>query len=286
MRMVILGGTGLVGSHLKPFLEQQGHEIKAFGQSAFEPEFDLAAELNGLDVLIQLSGTNIGQRWTQTHQQRIWDSRVDLNQRLATLLASLPEPPKRVIAASAIGFYPESDCEHPLDESHSKAGENTFGDLVQAWEKALASLAPPERLLTFRFGVVLASNGGALGKMLPAFKLGLGGPIAGGHQCFSWVHIDDLLHAFSWALQHPERHGTFNLTAPQPVSQAEFGRQLAHQLHRPFWLPVFRWQLTLLLGDGAQVLTVSQAVIPTKLTEAGFRFQYPTLKAALAHLFP
>ncbi len=285
MRIVILGGTGLVGSYLKPRLEQFGHAVKAYGHEAFDPEFDLASELNGLDCLIQLSGANIGQRWTATHQKRIWSSRVDLNQRLTDVLQSLDEPPKRVIAASAIGFYPESDCDHPMDESHTDAGQNVFGDLVQAWEKATQQLAAPERLVTFRFGVVLAAHGGALKKMLPAFKLGLGGPIAGGQQCFSWVHIDDLAEGFLFALDHPEMHGTFNLTSPQPVSQAEFGRQLARQLHRPFWLPVFRWQLRLLLGDGAQVLTVSQAVVPTQLTKAGFRFQYPTLDKALENLF-
>lgn len=285
MRIVILGGTGLVGSYLKPQLERHGHDVKVYGREAFDPGFDLAAELNGLDCLIQLSGANIGQRWTAAHQKRIWTSRVDLNHHLAEVLQSLDEPPKRVIAASAIGFYPESDCDHPLDESHTDAGQNTFGDLVQAWEKATQPLAAPERLVTFRFGVVLAANGGALGKMLPAFKLGLGGPIAGGQQCFSWVHIDDLAQGFLFVLDHPEMHGTFNLTSPQPVSQAEFGRQLAHRLHRPFWLPVFRWQLRLLLGDGAQVLTVSQAVVPTQLTKAGFRFQYPTLDKALENLF-
>ncbi len=196
MRIVILGGTGLVGSYLKPQLERHGHNVKAYGREAFDPGFDLAAELNGLDCLIQLSGANIGQRWTAAHQKRIWTSRVDLNHHLAEVLRSLDEPPKRVIAASAIGFYPESDCDHPLDESHTDAGQNAFGDLVQAWEKATQKLAAPERLVTFRFGVVLTANGGALGKMLPAFKLGLGGPIAGGQQCFSWVHIDDLTQGF------------------------------------------------------------------------------------------
>jgi hypothetical protein len=160
--------------------------------------------------------------------------------------------------------------------------DSELGRLGAAWEAASRALVPEP--LIFRFGVVLGRDGGALAKMLPAFKLGLGGPVAGGQQCFSWVHIDDLCAAMLFALERPQMQGVYNLCAPQPLSNAEFGRTLANVLNRPFWLPLPAWQLRLLFGEGAQVLTHSAAVIPTRLQQAGFVFRYPAAKAALADL--
>jgi uncharacterized protein (TIGR01777 family) len=139
-------------------------------------------------------------------------------------------------------------------------------------------------VLIFRFGVVLDPKQGALAKMLPAFKLGLGGPVAGGKQCFSWVCIDDLVRAFEHALNQPDLTGVVNLTAPTPVTQRQFGQTLARVLKRPFGLPLPAWQLKLMFGRGAQVLMMSHAVLPTRLQASGFVFDYPTPEAALTHL--
>lgn len=283
MRIVILGGTGLIGRHLEQAFTEQWYQVHCFGRSAFQNPTELIQQLDGADVLINLAGANIGQRWSAGYEKVLWQSRVDTTQTLANLLKHVSNPPTRIISASAIGYYPEADCAHPLDET-SEAGEGFLSELSLAWEAAAQSLS--DQVLIFRFGVVLSKQGGALSKMLPAFKLGLGGPVAGGEQCFSWVHIDDLVQGFQFALAHPEMQGCFNLTSPNPVPQKVFGRALAHRLGRPFWLPLPAWQLKLMFGRGAQVLTASHAVVPSQLQALGFEFRYPTVEGALAQLFP
>jgi uncharacterized protein (TIGR01777 family) len=128
---------------------------------------------------------------------------------------------------------------------------------------------------------VLSVKGGALSQMLLPFKLGFGGPVASGKQCFSWIHVDDLLKAFSYAIEHPNLQGVFNLTSPNPVTQGQFGKTLANLLHRPFLLPLFKWQIKLLFGEGSQVLTQGVSVIPTKLLQLGFKFDYAEVTSAL-----
>ncbi|MDG4813135.1 TIGR01777 family oxidoreductase [Hydrogenovibrio sp. 3SP14C1] len=282
MKIVILGGTGLIGSYLKQFFEKQNHSVSCLGREVFQASFNLAGELNGIDLLINLSGANIGQRWPKGYQDVLWNSRVQTTQQVAQVIKSLSEPPKRVIAASAIGFYPESDCAHPVDESTTQPGDNFLAKLSVAWEDASRQLA--DKVLIFRFGVVLSTQGGALQKMLPPFKLGLGGPVAGGNQCFSWIHIEDLAQGFLFALNHPEMQGIYNLTAPHPLTQKAFGQTLATTLNRPFFLPLPLWQLKLMFGKGAQVLTHSSAVLPSKLITMGFQFHYPTAESALQNL--
>jgi hypothetical protein len=279
-KIVILGGTGFVGGYLNRFFSQLSHtQVITLGREAFSDHFNLSQAINGCDLLIMLAGANIGQRWSAAYKKTLWDSRINTNHRLAIALNDCDVPPKRVFSASAIGIYPQNTCATPVDETCQSVGDNELGRLGQAWEEASQRLSVPP--VIFRFGVVLGKNGGALAKMLPPFKLGLGGPVAGGQQCFSWVHIDDLARAMHFVWQHPELNGVFNLTSPNPVSNAEFGGSLAKSLHRPFWLPLPEFQLKLMFGEGAMVLTHSSAVIPTRLLNAGFTFTYPTIQDAL-----
>ncbi|WP_178862165.1 TIGR01777 family oxidoreductase [Thiomicrorhabdus cannonii] len=280
--ILILGGTGFIGRHLRRHLREAGHQVEVMGREAFSNVEGLAVLLEGRDLLIMLAGANVGQRWTAKHKRDLWDSRLNTNAMLAEALARCAQPPARIFSASAIGIYPQNDCTAPCDESCDGVDDSELGRLGAAWEAASRQLVPAP--LIFRFGVVLGTDGGALAKMLPAFKLGLGGPVAGGKQCFSWVHIDDLCAAMLFALEQPQMQGVYNLCAPQPLSNAEFGRTLAEVLHRPFWLPLPAWQLRLLFGEGAQVLTHSAAVVPARLLRAGFQFRYASAQAALADL--
>jgi uncharacterized protein (TIGR01777 family) len=239
----------------------------------------LRQTIEGFPVIIKLAGTNIGQRWNASVKKELYTSRIETNQKLEKALARLKVKPKQILCASAIGIYPQRPCGSPLDESCTDVDDGFLGQLGQAWETSSLSLSPTPLLM--RFGVVLGKNGGALAKMLPAFKLGLGGPVAGGQQCFSWVHIDDLCKAVLWALDHPELNGPINICAPHPLTQKEFGQTLAKQLHRPFGLPMPEWTLKLLFGEGAQVLTHSSCVLPTRLLEQGFKFEFPTAELAL-----
>lgn len=282
MKILILGGTGFVGRHLAPYLTQQGHQVQVTGRSAFNNLDQLTQLVNHQDVIIQLAGANIGQRWSPAYKKTLYDSRVATSARLQQALLQASHPPARILAASAIGIYPQRPCGQSLDEECTEVDTGFLGQLGQAWEAANNQLKPTP--LIMRFGVVLGTDGGALAKMLPAFKLGGGGPVAGGQQCFSWIHIDDLIAAIGWAITQPELTGPINICAPQPLTQAEFGKTLADALHRPFVLPMPELVLKLLFGEGAQVLTHSSCVMPTRLTKLGFNFSYPDAKSALAHL--
>ena len=282
MNIIILGGTGFVGSYLQNYLRQQGHHVVAFGRQAFSPDFDLTARLENQDLLIMLAGENVGQRWNAQYKKALLESRTLTNHALKQALIACDNPPNRIFSASAIGLYPQNDTQTPVDESCIQVGEGFLGALGQQWEAASSQLTPQPVIM--RFGVVLGNNGGALQKMLPAFKLGLGGPVAGGAQSFSWIHIEDLARAVEFLISHPELGGAFNLTAPNPLSNRKFGQTLADVLHRPFWLPMPQWMLSLMFGEGAQVLTHSSAVIPQRLMAAGFGFEYPEIKLALTDL--
>jgi len=277
MKILILGGTGLIGGALERHLSTD-HEVECVGRSAFVSQDVLNKLVQDRDLIIKLSGANIVKRWNSAYKQEIWDSRIVTGKQLKTSLDLLKSKP-RIICASAVGFYPESSCDKPFDESYKHPGTGFLSDLVVAWEKHSKNLS--KDVLIFRFGVVLSVKGGALIQMLLPFKLGFGGPVAGGKQCFSWIHVDDLLKAFSYAIEHPDLQGVFNLTSPNPVTQGQFGKTLASLLHRPFLLPLFKWQIKLLFGEGSQVLTQGVSVIPTKLLQLGFKFDYAEVRSAL-----
>lgn len=282
MNIIILGGTGFVGRHLAAGLRRDGHKVIQMGRSAYNSLDNLVELLKPQDVVIQMAGANIGQRWNERYKTELYHSRLHSTQVLAQALAKLSTPPKQVIATSAVGIYPQRPCGEPLDEHCTEVDSGFLGQLGQAWEKASATLHPSP--LIMRYGVVLGKDGGALSKMLPAFRFGLGGPVASGEQCFSWVHIDDLVEVYRWALQHPEVSGPINVCAPQPLTQAAFAKTLAQVLHRPFWLPMPEKLLKLMFGEGAQVLTHSSCVLPTRLQQFGFKFHYADAKSALSHL--
>jgi len=282
MRILILGGTGFIGSRLKTYLIQQGHQVTAFGRQLFNDERELQNAVNGQDIIIMLAGENVGKRWSESYKKALFDSRVVTSQKLKRAFESCTDKPKRILAASAIGIYPENDCQHPIDESMTHYGTNFLASLGKAWEQENNKLTPKPVLM--RFGVVLGKNGGALQKMLLPFKLGLGGPVAGGKQCFSWIHIKDLVKAIDFLINKPELEGVFNLTAPVPLTNNDFGKHLANTLSRPYLLPLPLWQLKLIFGEGAQVLTQSSAILPTRLTDEGFVFEFSEAKPALVDI--
>lgn len=282
MKIIILGGTGFVGSFLKPYLQNLGHQVEAYGRKAFASGFNLSGCLENADLVMMLAGENVGQRWSARYKKALIESRTLTNQALQQAITDCESPPKRVFCASAIGIYPENSCEQPIDETCTEIGSSFLGKIGQEWEAAANKITPKPVIL--RFGVVLGKGGGALQKMLPAFKLGLGGPVAGGQQCFSWVHIEDLARAVVYLIDHPEKQGVFNVTAPNPVTNEVFGKALAKTLNRPFFLPLPAFQLKLMFGEGAQVLTHSSAILPKKLLEAGFTFKHQEIREALNNI--
>jgi uncharacterized protein (TIGR01777 family) len=230
---------------------------------------------------VHLLGEPVAQRWTDAAQQRIRDSRVLGTRMLVGALAALPEGagPRVLVSQSATGYYGSRD-DTPLDEQ-SASGDDFLARVVVAWEREASAAAPRMRVVMTRTGVVLSPGGGALAKMLPFFRLGIGGPVAGGHQYVPWIHLDDVVGAILYSLDHEAVSGAVNVTAPSPVSNAELAHALGHALSRPAVLPVPGLAVTLLYGEMAEMVTTGQRAVPARLQEFGYSFRHPDLEPAL-----
>ena len=279
MKIVILGGTGLIGKDLQKSFSNE-HQVDCFNREAFQSVEHLASLVEGSDLVIQLSGSTISKRWSNKIVKEMWQSRVNTNQMLSEVVQSLSTKP-RVICASGISFYAESSCNDPKTEEDSK-GDGYLTNLNIAIEDAAKSIS--DDVIILRFGVVLSRQGGALQKLYWPYYFGVGGPIMSGNQCFSWVHIKDLVKAIHFLIDSTESKGVYNVTSPEPVPQKIFGKALAKALKRPFLIPVWEWQLKILLGKGSEVLTLSASVVPKRLLDDGFVFDYPSVDSAMKEL--
>ena len=279
MKIVILGGTGLIGKALQKSFSKE-HQVDCFNREAFQSVEHLASLVEGSDLVIQLSGSTISKRWSNKIVKEIWQSRVDTNQMLSEVVKSLSTKP-RVICASGISFYAESSCNDPKTEEDPK-GDGYLTNLNIAIEDAAKSIS--DDVIILRFGVVLSRQGGALQKLYWPYYFGVGGPIMSGNQCFSWIHIKDLVKAIHFLIDSPESKGVYNVTSPKPVPQKIFGKALAKALKRPFLIPVWEWQLKILLGKGSEVLTLSASVTLKRLLDDGFVFDYPSVDSAMKEL--
>jgi uncharacterized protein (TIGR01777 family) len=295
MNITITGATGFVGAHLTRALLNAGHTVHAlarkrpanlpapvkFSQWTTEQE-PLRESLADADAVIHLVGEPVAQRWTPEAKKRIRSSRVDGTRHLVNALSTESRRPRVLISASAIGIY-GSRGDEILTET-STPGDDFLAKLVIDWEKA-ATLAEALgiRVVRFRFGVVLG-QGGALAKMLPPFRLGAGGRLGNGRQWMSWIHIDDVINLILFILTNAGVHGPVNVTAPEPVTNADFTKELASAIHRPAIFPVPKLALNLLFGEMADMVLASQRVIPEAAKSFGFEFQYPKLGPALSNL--
>jgi hypothetical protein len=294
MKIVVSGSTGLIGSALIPRLGSHGHEIvrlvrrqPAAGERAvgWNPERGTIdrAGLEGIDVVIHLAGESVVGRWTPAKKQRIRDSRVQGTRLVSDTLAGLTRPPHVLLAASAIGYYGDRGAEQLTEQS--AGGEDFLAQVAREWEAATAAATRAGiRVVNMRFGVVLDPRGGALGKMLPAFRLGLGGPVGSGDQYLSWTASDDVVNAIIHLLT-AALTGAVNVTAPNPVTNREFAKVLGSVLGRPVVMAVPGFALRLALGtEAAAMLLGSQRVLPARLLASGFRFAYESVEPALRHL--
>lgn len=293
MRIAVTGATGLIGTALGKRLRKQGHEILAitrrkdlsspFTVVHWDPErgdFD-ARPLEGIDAVVHLAGETIAERWTRKKKDRIRGSRVEGTRLLVEALKTLSKRPSVLVSASAIGFYGSRDDEE-LEES-SPPGTGFLPETCQAWEAEAARAGElGVRVVSLRGGIALSTKGGALAKMLLPFKLCAGGPVGSGRQWMSWIHIDDVVGGYHFALHQPDLSGVANLTAPHPLRNAEFTKALGRALGRPAIVPAPGFALKLLFGEMAQHLLLDgQKVLPRRLESAGYKFQYPHLDDAL-----
>lgn len=293
MRITLTGATGFIGARLVHLLRTEGHELRLLsrrpdgrtGYFGWDPLAapPPAASLVGADAVIHLAGAPVAQRWTRAARREIRRSRIEGTAHLVSALAALPARPKTLISASAIGYY-GSRGDALLSEA-SAPGDGFLAEVCAEWEAAAGRARDLGlRVVTPRVGVVLGADGGALKKMLPAFRAGLGGPLAGGRQWMSWIHAEDLARLLAFVLYTPDLSGAVNAVSPQPVTNAEFTRALGAALHRPAFIPVPGLALRALFGEMAGMLLGSQRILPEAATAAGFRFHHPELAAALRSL--
>jgi uncharacterized protein len=300
-RVVVTGATGLIGRALVGALHGRGDEVVALTRDRTRGEAALgssasvvswpdplatqppAVALAGADAVVHLLGEPISQRWSAAAKQRIRESREFGTRNLVSALLGLPdgERPSVLVSQSAMGYYgPLGDQQ--VDES-APPGSDFLATVVRQWEASAEAAQAQLRVAVTRTGLVLAPDGGALAKMLPFFRLGIGGPVAGGRQYVSWVHLDDVIGAIAHCIDDQRADGPLNLTAPNPVDNAQFSRTLGHVLHRPAIVPVPGFALSLLYGEMAEIVTTGQRVVPAKLTELGYRFAYSELEPALTN---
>jgi uncharacterized protein (TIGR01777 family) len=295
MKIVVSGSTGLIGSSLTPALASQGHDVvplvrrrPAAGEKAlaWDPEAGTIdrAGLEGTDVVIHLAGENAFGRWSPAKKQRIRDSRVQGTRIVSDAVAGLTRRPKLLLAASAIGYYGDRGDEELTEQS--TPGEDFLAQVSRDWEAATTSATQAGvRVVNMRFGVVLTPAKGALAMMLPAFRLGLGGPVGSGTQYLSWIALDDAINAIVHLLNTPGLAGPVNITAPAPVTNREFAKTLGKVLGRPAVVTVPIFALRMAFGtEGAAMLQSGQRVLPARLLGSGLGFSWDAVEPALRHL--
>ena len=296
MNVTISGASGFIGRRLLKVLGGAGHSLHVLSRhagtnlpngvrlSVWDPVNGTPPResVENADVVIHLTGEPVAHRWNAEIKRRIRDSRVAGTRHLVEALAALPRRPAALISASGVGYY-GSRGDETLEES-SPAGKDFLAEVCVAWEReAQAAETLGMRVAVIRIGMVLDSRGGALQRMLPAFRLGVGGRLGSGRQWVSWIHLNDLVDLFRYVVETPVQ-GPLNGVAPEPVRNIEFTRQLAMALKRPAIFPVPEFGLRLLFGELAQVLLASQRAMPRAAEAAGFRFRFPQLGPALADL--
>lgn len=295
MQIFITGGTGLIGRQLIRRLSPQYH-FTVLTRSADKarkllPESDgisFIEKLNSLDnfnhfdAIINLAGEPIAdKRWTSQQKYQICQSRWQLTTALVSKINASNTPPHTFISGSAIGYYGRQG-DKVVTETNTTPHHEFTHEVCQRWEQIAETVQQTCRVCLLRTGVVLAGEGGALAKMRLPFKLGLGGPIGSGEQYMSWIHLDDMVSAIEFLLHHPECSGPYNLTAPEPVTNRQFVKALGNALGRPAILPMPGFALKLLMGEAADMVLTGQRVIPQKLQDAGFTFQFSSIQSAFA----
>ena len=299
MRVLVTGGTGFLGTYLTARLIQDGNEVTVLTRSAKGSKTPSPGisylqgdptqkgpwqeSIRNHDAIINLAGASIFSRWTEAHKKLIVESRMTTTRNLVEGIPAGSVKKISLLSASAVGYYGFHGDEELTEES--PRGDDFLARLADEWEtQAFRAKEKGARVVVTRFGIVLGEKGGALGQMIPLFKKFIGGPIGSGRQWFSWIHIKDLAEAFVFLMKHPEISGPVNLCAPGPVRNKDLAKALGKALHRPSFMPAPGFMIKLALGEFGSVILEGQRVIPRRLLDGGFVFQYPEINKALRSL--
>ena len=300
MKIAIAGGTGFVGMALVNELSKYDHEIVILTRRTrkssekanvrytqwLTDNANPVMDLQDTDIFINLAGESINSgRWTEERKSKILYSRIEAVDAVLDIINQLDRKPQALINASAIGIYGTSETK-VFTENNEKLGTDFLAETVVKWEQeASKAVSLGIRTVLCRFGIILEKDAGALPKMLMPYKWFIGGNIGSGKQWMSWIHLEDVVKGIIFAIENKQIQGPVNFTAPHPVMMSDFGKTLAQVLHRPHWLPVPSFALRLLLGEMSTLVVDGQKVLPNKLLDHGFQFQYPTLEKALKNIF-
>jgi uncharacterized protein len=294
MKVTVTGATGRIGRHLVAALKDRGDQVTALSRDpdrasellgvealAWNIKEDAAPKeaLAGRDAIVHLAGEDVGQRWTAKVKAEILDSRERGTRNIIHTIFDTKPRPKALICASAAGYYGARGDE--IIDEYAAPGRDWLADVVARWERQADTAKIGMRTVLVRTGVVLDSGGGALAKMLPPFKAGIGGPIGSGKQYMPWIHLDDLVGIYLAAIDNPRFQGAINAAAPEPVTNKAFAKALGRAINRPAVAPIPGFSLKLLYGEMSQIVLTGQRMVPGRAAELGYEFQHPDLDEAL-----
>lgn len=278
--IAITGSSGFVGTNLKRYFTDLGYEVLPIARGDLSNQQRLQEIINQSDIVINLAGANIINRWSESYKKLLYSSRIDTTKAIVEAINTVENKPSQLISTSAVGIY---DNKQTYDENGVHTSD-FLGKLAEDWEEeALKAKSESTKVSIFRFGIVLGKDGGALEKMITPFKLGLGGVIGSGKQAFSFIHIEDLLNAYKFVIEN-NHEDVFNLTAPTPTTNRGLTLALGKTLKRPTILPVPEFVLNIIFSEGAKVLTDGQSAIPKNLMDLGFEFKYKTINDTIDDL--
>lgn len=278
--IAITGASGFVGTSLTKYFSNLGYRIIPISREILNNKEKLEEILNSSQIIINLAGANIINRWSESYKKLLYSSRIDTTSKIVNAIKNIANKPNMLISTSAVGIY---DNVSTYDETGNYSND-FLSKLCQDWEnEALKAKNETTKVSIFRFGIVMGKDGGALQKMITPFKLGVGGVIGSGNQAFSYIHIQDLLNAYKFVIEHGYQE-VFNLTAPIPTTNRGLTLALGKTLKRPTILPVPEFVLNLIFSEGAKVLTDGQSVVPKKLLNLGFKFKFETIESTIEDL--
>lgn len=284
MQIKITGINGYLGTLISSGLIDRGHQVTGIKRELLYSDIKkLSNVIAGTDVIINLAGVSILKRWTQKNKKLIYDSRITTTSNLVQSINTLPEPerPAKFISASAIGIYEPNKIHN---ENSTDLERDFVGKVVKDWEDTLKHLPDDIQRNIFRIGLVIGKNAKTIKNLKLPFKFGLGGKIGNGRQAFPFVHEKDVVNAFVWAVEDLSISGTYNLVAPEKITNNEFTRTFAKKLNRPAFIPVPEFVLKIIFGKAASLLLESPEVVPQALSDSGFTFEYPTINSAFSEI--
>lgn len=278
--IAISGASGFVGSSLNKYFSNLNYKVISISRDILNNQEKLNEVISSSDIIINLAGANIINRWSESYKKLLYSSRIDTTSKIVNTINTITNKPKLLISTSAVGIY---DNKSTYDEKGNYSND-FLSNLCQDWEKeALKAKNESTKVSIFRFGIIMGKDGGALQKMITPFKLGVGGVIGSGNQAFSFIHIEDLLNAYKFVIEN-EYEEVFNLTAPVPTTNKGLTKALGKTLNRPTLFPVPEFVLNLIFSEGARVLTDGQSAIPQKLLDLGFEFKFKNIEDTIENL--